>query len=129
MVIKSESDVLPREVERAKRVYIQWLIDRTDGSKNLEMRKFTILPGGEIPLHKHPDIEHVQYVLKGRYTMRLGDEEVEVRQGYVTFIPPETVHGYWNRTDEAAEFLCIIPKVERYETIWIDKRIEEKRYC
>lgn len=119
-MIRSESSVPAKEVERAKRTYIQWLISREDGAMRYEMRKFVILPGGEIPPHLHPDVEHEQYVLRGKYLLLIGGEEKEVKQGDVVFIPPNTIHGYRNLHNEPAEFLCIIPKVDRYETIWVE---------
>lgn len=63
------------------------LLDRHDGAPNFEMRKFTMKPGGSIPKHCHPDIEHEQYVLKGRCSVGVGDRVYGVREWDSIYIP------------------------------------------
>jgi quercetin dioxygenase-like cupin family protein len=118
MSIKPEGTVEHQKVDRAVKAEIEWLVDRHDGAPNFEMRRFTIEPGGSIPKHFHPDIEHEQYVLKGRYKIGIGDEVHEVTEGDSIYIPPGTTHWYKNTGRENAEFLCIIPKKEKYETVY-----------
>ena len=65
MSVKPAGKVKPRKVDRAVKTEIEWLVDRHDGAPNFEMRRFKIRPGGSIPLHYPPDIEHEQYVLRG----------------------------------------------------------------
>ena len=108
----------PQRVDNAVKTEIEWLVDRHDGAPNFEMRKFTIKPGGSIPRHYHPDIEHEQYVLRGRYKVGIGKKVYEVREGDSVYIPPGTPHWYENRGKEAAEFLCIVPKKEKYDSIY-----------
>jgi quercetin dioxygenase-like cupin family protein len=121
--VAKEGGSVPKDpVEKAKETYIQWLIDRRDGAPNFELRKFTIKPGGAIPPHMHPDIEHIQYVLSGSYRLRLGDRELAVKEGDAILIPAGTVHGYANDGDRDAEFLCIIPLRSDYKTVWMDER-------
>jgi len=123
MAIVRDSEKIPKErVERSKDAYIQWLISRKDGATNFELRKFILNPGGRIPAHLHEDIEHEQYVLKGRYTILLNGEEFKVEEGDVIYIPPRTVHEYVNDSGETAEFLCIIPVRENYRTTWMDRK-------
>ncbi len=123
MAVVRESGKVPKEpVDRSKGAYIKWLINRKDGAKNFELRKFILSPGGIIPAHLHDDIEHEQYVLKGRYTIIIDDKEYTVKEGDVIYIPPGTVHGYINDSGEDAEFLCIIPVRESYKTTWINKK-------
>jgi len=122
-VVKNSASVPEEPVERAKAAFIQWLIDRRDGAPNFELRKFRIKPGGNIPLHIHPDIEHIQYVLRGRYRVRLGEKEVVVKEGDALLVPAGTAHSYLNDGEEDAEFLCIIPKKTEYKTLWMDEHI------
>jgi len=118
MSVKPAAKVKPQKVNKAVKTKIQWLLDRHDGAPNFEMRRFTIKPGGSIPEHYHPDIEHEQYVLKGRYKIGLGGKVREVKAGDSIYIPPGTHHWYRNTGKETAEFLCIIPKVAKYETVY-----------
>lgn len=121
MVVKAERRVPAKPVDRAVRTEIQWLVDRHDGAPNFEMRKFRIRPGGSIPRHYHPDIEHEQYVLAGEYAVGIGERVHRVRPGDSLFIPARTVHWYENDGEENAEFLCIIPRVEKYEAVYLDE--------
>jgi len=125
MVVKVDGQVKAQPVDRAVRTKIEWLIDRSDGAPNFEMRKFTIQPGGSIPKHYHPDIEHEQYVLKGRYKVGIGDRVYEVREGDSIYIPSGEVHWYQNTGEQTAEFLCIVPKKEKYESVYTDARSGE----
>ena len=122
MSVKPAGAAKPQKVDRAVGTEIEWLLDRHDGVLNFEMRRFTIRPGGSIPEHYHPDIEHEQYVLKGRYKVGIGDEVHEVRAGDSIYIPPGTRHWYKNTGKEDAEFLCIIPKVESYDSIYVEEK-------
>ena len=121
MSIKPAGKVTPQKVDKAVKTEIEWLVDRHDGAPNFEMRKFTIKPGGSIPRHYHPDIEHEQYVLKGKYKIGIGDRVHQVKAGDSVYIPPKTPHWYENTGKEDAEFICIVPKTEKYESIYEEK--------
>ncbi len=121
MSVKPAGRAKPQKVERGVSAEISWLLDRHDGAPNFEMRKFRIKPGGSIPKHYHPDIEHEQYVLKGKYKVGLGSKSHTVRAGDSIFIPKGTPHWYKNTGAEDAEFLCIIPKKEGYDTFYVEE--------
>ncbi len=121
MVLKPAGKAKPQKVDKAVMTEIEWLIDRHDGAPNFEMRRFTIKPGGSIPKHYHPDIEHEQYVLKGRYSVGIGDRVHRVKAGDSIYIPPKTTHWYKNTGKTTAEFLCMIPKVEKYESVYLEE--------
>jgi quercetin dioxygenase-like cupin family protein len=120
MSVKPAGKAKPQKVEKAVRTEIEWLVDRHDGAPNFEMRRFKIKPGGSIPKHRHPDIEHEQYVLKGRYEIGIGSKVHRVKPGDSVFIPEGTTHWYRNTGKTTAEFLCIVPKKEKYESIYED---------
>ena len=119
MSVKPAGKAKPQKVDRAVMTEIEWLIDRHDGATNFEMRRFSIKPGGSIPEHFHPDIEHEQYVLRGGYKDGLGKKVRQVKAGDSIYIPPGTHHWYENSGKETAEFLCIIPKVEKYGSVYV----------
>jgi len=118
MPVKPAGKARPQRVDKAVKAEIEWLLDRHDGAANFEMRRFTIKPGGSIPKHYHPDIEHEQYVLKGRYKVGLGTKVHSVKAGDSIYIPAGTPHWYTNDGKETARFLCIIPKVEKYDSVY-----------
>ncbi|WP_456412535.1 cupin domain-containing protein [Oceanithermus profundus] len=114
------ADGAPKKpVAKGKGAFLQVLIGPEDGAPNFILRRFTLEPGGRIPAHRHPTIEHEQFVLKGRMTIGLDGEEREVGPGDAVFIPAGVAHWYENRGDEAVEFLCVIPKTKEYETEWL----------
>ncbi len=119
MSVKPAGRVKPQKVDKAVKTKIEWLLDRHDGAPNFEMRRFTIKPGGSIPAHYHPDVEHEQYVLRGKYKVGLGKKVHEVKAGDSIYIPSGTRHWYRNTGKEDAEFICIIPKVEKYDTVYM----------
>lgn len=78
---------------------------------NFAMRQFSMEPGGFMPLHTN-QVEHEQYVLRGRAVLELGDETLAVQVGDVVFIPAGLPHSYTNLGDEPFEFLCLVPNKE-----------------
>ena len=76
---------------------------------NYNMRHFKIDVGGYIPLHRHSKIFHLQYVLRGRMRLIIGDEEYTVGPGDVLYLPSGKPHKYVNIGSEPVEFLCITP--------------------
>jgi quercetin dioxygenase-like cupin family protein len=120
-VVKKAGEVKPLTVDKAVDTEIEWLVDRRDGAPNFELRKFSIKPGGAIPKHYHPDIEHEQYVLKGDYEVGIGEKVFRVKPGDSLYIPAGTVHWYNNLGNENAEFLCVVPKKDDYKAIYLEE--------
>ena len=69
---------------------------RVDGLAVITER---IAPGDRIPLHVHREDELVIVHGQGRY--RFGDEERDVADGAIVFIPAGVPHGLANPTDRA----------------------------
>jgi len=123
MVVKTKGHVAARPVDKAVKTQIAWLIDRNDGAPNFELRKFTIKPGGSIPRHYHHDIEHEQYVLAGKYQVGIGDKVYTVKEGDSLFVPAGTVYWYENKGKANAEFLCVVPKKEKYDAVYLEEAV------
>jgi quercetin dioxygenase-like cupin family protein len=127
VVVKAKGAVPAKAVETAVKTEIEWLIDRNDGAPNFELRKFRIKPGGSIPRHYHQDIEHEQYVLSGDYEVGVGKDTYRVKPGDSLYIPAGTVHWYKNAGKEDAEFLCIVPKKEKYDAVYLEEAASPKK--
>lgn len=108
-------------VPRTRGAHKATLIGEADGAPNFAKRRFLLEPGGRIPAHRHPDIEHEQYVLAGDMELGLGDRTVTVSAGETVFIPAGTAHWYENHGDEPVEFLCTVPITDEYETEWLEE--------
>lgn len=88
-VVKQAASVEARPVERGEKAFIQVLIGPEDGAPTSSSASSPSCPG-RIPKHRHPTLEHEQYVLSGRMKVTLGDEVREVAAGQAVFIPAGT---------------------------------------
>ena len=115
MVIKKNIDVkkVPVTEEEVENVTRKILIGPDDGSHNIIMRLFEVLPGGHTPLHSHSH-EHVVKIEKGRgVVVTKTGEEVEVSQGQSLHVEGDERHQFKNPYSEPFEFLCIILNPDR----------------
>lgn len=102
------SDAVPgRPVAAGAGTSMQVLLGPDDGTPHFAMRRFRMESGGGIPLHTN-EVEHEQYVLRGRARMRVGDSVHEVGPDDVLFIPAGCPHSY-EVLDGPFEFLCLVP--------------------
>lgn len=107
MTVKHAVDVEARQVAAGRDTTIQVLISTEEGP-NFALRKFSMQPGGGMPLHTNK-VEHEQYVLRGQALIGINGQTYEVRAGDVVFIPEGAPHFYENTGNEPFEFLCIVP--------------------
>lgn len=115
MPVKKTKEVEVKNVPAGKDTTIQVLISSQEGP-NFAMRKFSMRPGGGMPLHTNT-VEHEQYVLGGHAKIGIGEDVFEVQQGDVVFIPEGIPHFYENIGEDSFEFLCMIPNKEDVVTI------------
>ena len=121
MIVFKRDDAELGPVEWAKKTYLKTLGMTFEDEFNYNMRLFRIDVGGRIPLHKHNKIFHLQYILKGKMKVTIGQEEHVVEAGDVIYIPSRVVHEYINIGDEPVEFICVTPLWED-ETIIMERR-------
>lgn len=107
MSVKRAAEVPGEAVSGARETTRQVLIGPEE-APNFALRRFVMQPGGGMPRHTNR-VEHEQYVLRGRATIGIGDEVVEVREGDAVFIPAGTPHWYRAGEEEPFEFLCVVP--------------------
>lgn len=86
---------------------IQWLVTKDQGSFKFAVRRFTVEPGGYMPLHSHKYVEAV-VILKGRLRVRTGREEYVLGPGDFFFTNQDEPHALENIGGEEAEFICVI---------------------
>ncbi|MFH0963223.1 MAG: cupin domain-containing protein [Planctomycetota bacterium] len=80
--------------------------DHIRGAK-LSIGVFRYAPGQVGPAHTHKNEVEVYYVLRGRGTVRVGDETVEMREGTAVYVPETVEHETRNTGDGELEFLGI----------------------
>lgn len=119
-LIRTISEVASAEVERARGASIQVLLGPEEGMPRFYTRLFTLQPGGAIPLHSHPAVEHQQVVLEGEMVLTLDGEEQRVGAGQCLYIPAKAAHAYRNEGQQPVRFLCVVPADEDYATAWLE---------
>jgi quercetin dioxygenase-like cupin family protein len=89
------------------------VIGPTEGWEDHTLRVFRLQSGGFTPRHQH-DWEHINYVVKGRGRLRIGDRVYELEEKDFAFVPPNTEHQFENPYGEEFEFICIVPNKGAY---------------
>lgn len=108
--VKKINEIPEDVISVGEKTYKQTLISSSD-APNFAMRKFTIKPGGFMPLHTN-SVEHEQYVIKGRAEVQIGDKKLIVEQNDVVYIPAGVEHNYKTIGNENFEFICMIPNIK-----------------
>ncbi|HOD67039.1 MAG TPA: cupin domain-containing protein [candidate division Zixibacteria bacterium] len=88
------------------------VIGEDQGWKENVLRVFRLAPGGHSPRHQHA-WEHVNYVIRGRGQLQIGETVHELAEKDFAFVPGEAMHQFSNPYDEDFEFICIIPNLNR----------------
>jgi quercetin dioxygenase-like cupin family protein len=107
--VKWVESVARQPVAAGSRTEMQVLLGPEDGTPNFHLRRFIMGEGGGMPLHRN-QVEHEQYVLRGRAKVGIGDAIHEVSAHQVLFIPAGVAH-YYEVVEAPFEFLCIVPQV------------------
>ena len=111
-VIKYESVKLSEvSMEGVKGTLKANIIGKPEGWPEYTLRVFRVKSGGFTPRHQH-DWEHVNYVIKGRGRLRIGEELFDLEEKDFAFVPPNAEHQFENPYSEDFEFICIVPNRE-----------------
>jgi quercetin dioxygenase-like cupin family protein len=74
-----------------------------------ELRYFEISPGGYSTLERH-EHTHAVLILRGRGTVRLGNETHAVAERDLVTVDPLTWHQFHAAADSPLGFLCLVSK-------------------
>ena len=97
MDVRNITEVEPI-VEHNGTAPVWWMIksrefkDITDGGFLELANEFEVAGGGMVDPHSHPTHEFY-YVISGRAIMTFSDEDREIAQGDLVYIPPDAVHS------------------------------------
>ena len=86
---------------------MQVLVGPDQGAPNFVLRRFTMGANGGMPLHTN-QVEHEQYVLRGRARITIGTDVHEVGPDHTLYIPAGAPHSY-QVLEAPFEFLCVVP--------------------
>jgi len=91
-----------------------FLVDPEDSpSRNLKMGHTIIYPTGKTTGHAHDDMEEVYYVLSGKGTMVVGDDEFPIKQGDAFYVPFGEYHVTYNTGNQPLAILWVTGRVEK----------------
>ncbi len=102
---------LPIELLAAGEKISKQVLISAEEAPNFAMRRFIIEAGGFMPLHSN-SVEHEQFCLAGKAEVVIGDEIFTVKKDDVVFIPASIPHSYKTLSEEAFEFLCLVPNTD-----------------
>ncbi len=122
VVARETTIALP--VKRARGARMTVLVGPEQGAPHFITRRFLLAPGGRIPTHRHPTIEHEQVMVRGEMVLGMNDDVRVVRAGDAMYLPAGCSHWYENRTAEEVEFICVIPNTGDYATEWLEEAPE-----
>lgn len=105
--VRKAADVKATAVAAGTATQVQVLVGPDDGAPNFALRRFIMGQGGGMPRHTN-EVEHEQYVLRGRARITVGDAVHEVAEGHTLYIPAGVPHSY-QVIEAPFEFLCIVP--------------------
>jgi quercetin dioxygenase-like cupin family protein len=90
-------------------VSLRLLAGGADAGGNLLVFHYDAPPGwAGPPLHRHPDLDEAVYILSGRLTVRLGENDHHAVPGEFAWMPRVEAHAVTNRGDDRAVFLGLI---------------------
>jgi quercetin dioxygenase-like cupin family protein len=95
------------------------LVDARNGSQSLYITHLTIIPGGTVGTHIHPDTEEAMIIVEGTLEAILGDEIVTLGPGDTVLAPAGVKHGFVNRSQSNAALVAAFPKTS-FERVMVD---------
>jgi Uncharacterized conserved protein, contains double-stranded beta-helix domain len=80
---------------------VRWLVTKdTVGAKSTVFGVTMFPPGSKHDLHRHPNVEEVEYLVSGHGVAYVGDDAVELGPGEAVFVPRNEYHGFENTSDD-----------------------------
>ncbi|MGB9662677.1 MAG: cupin domain-containing protein [Moorellaceae bacterium] len=109
MPVIKVGEVEAREV--FPKVFIKSLVDYSTGAAAVTSGEITLHQGGVIPLHIHK-VEEVMHVVKGKGTLKLGEESYALEEGMVIHAPAGVKHSLSNEYGEPLKIIFAFPAVQ-----------------
>jgi quercetin dioxygenase-like cupin family protein len=106
-VVRPARSVAATRVAAGTAAEMQVLVGPAEGAPNFVLRRFLMGQGGGMPLHTN-EVEHEQYVLRGRARIRIGDTAHEVGPDHTLYSPAGVPHSY-EVLEAPFEFICVVP--------------------
>lgn len=92
-----------------------------NGSPDLYVSVFRMDPGQYHPLHAHPNVGELYFVLEGRCELRIGDRCEWVEAGTAAYMPKGTPHSV-RTAEDGVRILVTFPKgnLDDVGKVWME---------
>ncbi len=81
-----------------------------------------IIPnGGMHNFHRHPEMNEILYIIRGRAEQWVENEKQILKPGDSVYIGPNVVHATFNASDDELEFLAILAPAGGWQAGTIDE--------
>jgi quercetin dioxygenase-like cupin family protein len=99
----------------------EMITSQINGSPDLYVSVFRMDPGQYHPLHAHPNVGELYFVLEGRCELRIGDRCEWVEAGTAAYMPRSVPHSV-RTTDSGVAILVTFPEgdLNKVEKVWIE---------
>ena len=88
---------------------LRFFYSKDDTAGSIDMFEMTLQPNARMPIpHYHESWDETIYGLAGTTTWRVDGRDIDLTSGETVFIKRGIVHGFSNRTAEAATALCTL---------------------
>lgn len=83
--------------------------------------KVVVPVGGGHPFHRHPEMNEILYILKGRAEQWVEGEMQLMDPGDSVYISPDVIHATYNGGEEELEFLAVLSPATGWKAGTIDE--------
>lgn len=100
---------------------VQRLVSKAvNGSPDILATVFSMTPHQYHPLHAHPELGELYYILDGACEVRVGDQVKWVEANTAIYVPVGTPHSLRTK-DQSVRFLLVFPEGDRdkVKKIWV----------
>ena len=116
----SKEDVLDVEKALGRDHYWHYSISRSPEAA-FYLVKVIMKKGDKHDFHRHPEMNEILYILKGRAEQWVEDEKQMLREGDSVYIDADVVHAIFNASTEDLEFLAILGPSSGWDAGTIDE--------
>lgn len=95
----------------------QLISDKVNGAKEFTVNWGRMLPGQHHVKHHHAEVAEFYVIVAGTPIIHLGAEDIRAGVGDAFYIPPNTLHGITNDTDQVVELVAGVNAVGSWDFI------------
>jgi quercetin dioxygenase-like cupin family protein len=98
-----------------------------NGAPDLFVGLFRMEPGQFHPMHKHPNVGELYFILEGACEISVGEETRLVSAGTAIYTPRDTAHSI-RTTNQGVRVLVVFPQGDwsKVEKTWVGARAEQQ---